>query len=96
MAKTKQLSKDVGDKSRPTQGWNGPQDHRQTAWWEGDNSWSDYSQMEGKQTNCQSPSVWGSLQDLTSGSFNDLENGEESAQNYTVRILSIISGQLGP
>ncbi len=33
--------------------------------------------------NCQSPSVWGSMQDLTSWSFNDHENGEESAQNYT-------------
>ncbi len=30
-----------------------------------------------------SPSVWGSMQDLTSWSFNDHENGEESAQNYT-------------
>ncbi len=36
-----------------------------------------------KQNNCQSPSVWGSMQDLTSWSFNDHENGEESAQNYT-------------
>ncbi len=33
--------------------------------------------------NCQSPSVWGSMQDLTSYSFNDHENGEESAKNYT-------------
>ncbi len=31
----------------------------------------------------QSPSVWGSMQDLTSRSFNDDENDEESAQNYT-------------
>ncbi len=30
-----------------------------------------------------SPSVWGSMQDLTSWSFNDHENGEEPAQNYT-------------
>ncbi len=36
-----------------------------------------------KQNNWQSPSVWGSMQDLTSWSFNDHENGEESAQNYT-------------
>ncbi len=36
-----------------------------------------------KQNNCQSPSVWGSMQDLTSWSFNDHENREESAQNYT-------------
>ncbi len=36
-----------------------------------------------KQNNCQSPSDWGSMQDLTSWSFNDHENGEESAQNCT-------------
>ncbi len=36
-----------------------------------------------KQNNCQSPSDWGSMQDLTSWSFNDHENGEKSAQNYT-------------
>ncbi len=40
--------------------------------------------MEDTQNNCQSRSVWGSMQDLTSWSFNDYENGEESAQNYTV------------
>ncbi len=39
--------------------------------------------MEETQNNCLSPSVWGSMQDLTSWSFNDHENGEESAQNYT-------------
>ncbi len=33
--------------------------------------------------NCQSLSDWGSMQDLTSWSFRDHENGEESAQNYT-------------
>ncbi len=37
-----------------------------------------------KQNNCHSPSDWGSMQDLTSWSFNDHENGEESTQNYTV------------
>ncbi len=37
MVKTKELSKDVRD-CRPTQGWNGLQDHRQEAWWESDNS----------------------------------------------------------
>ncbi len=50
---------------------------------EGDNCWCDYSEMEEIQNNHQSPSVWGSMQDLTSWSFNDHENGEESAQNYT-------------
>ncbi len=70
-----------GQDCRPTQGWNGLQDHRQAAWWERDNSY--YSQMEETQNNSQSPSDWGSMQDLTSWSFNDHENGEESAQNYT-------------
>ncbi len=36
-----------------------------------------------KQNSYQSPSVWGSMQDLTLWSFNDHENGEESAQSYT-------------
>ncbi len=45
--------------------------------------WCDYSQMEETQNNCQSPSDWDSMQDLTSWSFNEHENGEESAQNYT-------------
>ncbi len=71
-----------GQDCRPTQGWNGLQDHRQAAWWEGDNSWCNYSQMEETQNNCQSPSVWRSMQDLTSWSFYDHEKGEESAQNY--------------
>ncbi len=36
-------------------------------WWEDDNnSWCNYSQMEETRNNYQSPSVWGSLQDLTS------------------------------
>ncbi len=39
--------------------------------------------MEETQNNCQSPSDWGSMQYLTSWSFNDHENCEESAQNYT-------------
>ncbi len=72
-----------GQDCRPTQGWNELQNHRQAAPWEGDNSWCDYSQMEETQNNYQSLSVWGSMQDLTSWSFNDHENGEESAQNYT-------------
>ncbi len=36
--------------------------------------------MEETQNNCQSPSDWDSMQDLTSWSFNDHENGEESAR----------------
>ncbi len=39
--------------------------------------------MEETPNNSQSPSDWGSMQDLTSWSFNDYENGEESPQNYT-------------
>ncbi len=69
MAETKELSKDVRDKIVDLQ------DHHQAAWWEGDNSWCDYSQIEETQNN------WGSMQDLTLWSFN--ENGEESAKNYT-------------
>ncbi len=72
-----------GQDCRPTQGWKGLQDHRQAAWWGGDNSWCDYSQMEETQNNCQFPLDWGSMQDLTLWSFNDHDNGEESAQNYT-------------
>ncbi len=40
----------------------------------------DNSQMEETQNNCQSPL---GLQNLTSWSFNDHKNREESAQNYT-------------
>ncbi len=46
MAKNKAVQGCQGQDCRPTQGWNGLQDHRQAAWWEGDNSWCDYSQME--------------------------------------------------
>ena len=35
------------------------------------------------QDDSQSPSVWGSMQDLTSWGINDHEKGEGSAQNYT-------------
>ncbi len=41
-----------GQDCRPTQGWNGLQDHRQAAWWDGDKIRCDYSQMEEKQNNC--------------------------------------------
>lgn len=34
-------------------------------------------------TNSQSPSTWSSMQDVTSWGTNDLENSEETAQNYT-------------
>ncbi len=84
MAKTKELSKDVRDKIVDQH--KAAMDYKTIAkqpWWEGDNSWCDYSQMEETQNNYQSLSVWGSMQDLTSWSFNDHENGEESAQNCT-------------
>ncbi len=81
-----------GQVCRPTQDWNVLQDHRHAAWWEGDNSRCNYLQMEETQNNCQSSSDWGSMKDLTSWSFSDHENGEDSAQNYT----SMISRQLAP
>ncbi len=80
MAETKELSKDVRDKIVDLQ------DHRQAAWWEGDNSWCDYSQIEETQNN------WGSMQDLTLWSFN--ENGEESAKNYTAAIKGTMDGAM--
>ncbi len=83
MAKTEAVQGCQGQDCRPTQGWNGLQVHRQAAWWEGHNSGCDYSQTEETQNNCQSPSDCGSIQDLTSWSFTDHENGEESAQTYT-------------
>ncbi len=42
----------------------------------------DYLEMEEIQ-NHQSPSVWSSMQDLTSWGKDDHEKGEGSAQNYT-------------
>ena len=41
-----------------------------------------------KRNNCQPPSVWGSMQDLTSWSCNDHENGDEASQNYTEELVS--------
>ncbi len=83
MAKTKELSKD--DRDQIINLLKAVMSCKTIAkqLWEGDNSWCDYSQMEETQNNCQSPSVWGSKQDLTSWSFSDHKNGEESAQNYT-------------
>ncbi len=49
----------------------------------GENRWCDCSQMDETLNSRQSPSDWGSMQDLTSCSLNDHENGEESVQNYT-------------
>ncbi len=81
MAKTKELSKDVMDKIVDLH--KAEMDYKTIAKQLRENSWCDYSQMEETQNNYQSPSVWGSMQDLTSWSFNNHENGEESAQNYT-------------
>ncbi len=52
--------------------------------------------MEEKQNNGQSPSIWGSMQDLTSRSFSDHENGWGITPGLHRRILSMISRQLGP
>ncbi len=79
MAKTKELSKDVRDKIVDLH--KAGMGYKTITKQLGDNRWCDYSQMEETQNNCQSPLVWGSMQDLTSWSFNDHENGEESTQN---------------
>ncbi len=81
MAKTKELSKDVMDKIVDLH--KAEMDYKTIAKQLGENSWCDCSQMEETQNNYQSPSVWVYMQDLTSWSFNNHENGEESAQNYT-------------
>jgi len=39
--------------------------------------------VEEAKHDCQSPSDWGSMQDLTSWGLNDPKKGEKSAQNYT-------------
>ena len=39
--------------------------------------------MEEEEYHGQSPTEWGSLQDLTLWSSNDPENSEESVQNFT-------------
>ncbi len=83
MAKTKELSKDVRDKIVDLH--NAGMGYKTIA-----------KQLGEKVTTCviickwkkhkitvNLTSDWGSMQDLTSWSFNDHENGEESAQNYT-------------
>ncbi len=76
MTKTKELSKDVRNKIVD------PHKAYQTAWW-GMTTFGAIIRKWKKQNNCQSPSDWGSMQDLTLWSLNDHENSEESAQNYT-------------
>ncbi len=86
MAKTKELSKDVRDKIVDLH--KAGMGYKTIAKQLGEKVTTVgaiYSQMEETQNNCQSPSDWGSMQDLTSWSFNDHENGEESVQNYTGR-----------
>ncbi len=81
MAKTKDLSKDVKEKILDLhKSGMGYKSITEAAWWD-DNSWCDYSQEI--QNSCQSPSDWESMQDLSSWSFGDDENSEESPQNYT-------------
>ena len=83
MAKTKELSKNVRDKivDLHKAGIDYKTITKQRCEWL-TTVGAIYSQMEETQ-NCQSPSVWGSMQDLTSWSFNDHENGEEGAQINT-------------
>ena len=83
MGKTKELSKDIRDNSKQAQGWDGLQENKQATWWEVNNCWSNYSKMEETQSHRQSPSVWGSMQDLISWDINDDEKGQGSAQYYT-------------
>ncbi len=84
-----------GTNCRPTQGCNRPCQ----ALGEKVKLLCDYSQMEETQNNSQSPSDWGSMQDLTSLSFNDHENGEESQKtigNTTPWRTEILQRLQGP
>ena len=85
-----------GQDYRPAQGWNGLQDHRQAAWWEVDNFWCDYSEMEETKNYHRSPSVWGSTQDLALWGIDDHEKGEGISPELHGRNLLMISRQLGP
>ncbi len=75
MAKTKELSKDVRDKIVDLH--KAGMGYKTIA-----KQLGEKVTTEETQNNCQFPSVWGSMQDITLWSFNDHENGEESAQNY--------------
>ncbi len=77
MTETKELSKDVRDKIVDLHKTG--MDYKTISKQLGEKVTTE----EETQNNSQSPSDWGSMQDLTSWSFNDHENGEESAQNYT-------------
>ncbi len=80
MAKTKELSKDVRDKIVDLhKAGMGYKTITKQLGEKVTTVGATNSQMEETQNNYQSPSVWGSMQDLTSWSFNDHENGEESA-----------------
>ncbi len=83
MAKTKELSKDVRDKIVDLH--KAGKGYKTIAKQLGEKVTTVGSiicnGMEETQYNCQSLSDWGSMQDLTSWSFSDHENGEESAQN---------------
>ncbi len=83
MAKTKELSKDVRDKivDRHKAGMGYKTITKQLG--EKVTTVGAIIHKWKKLNNCQSPLDWGSMQDLTSWSFNDHENDEKSAQNYT-------------
>ncbi len=87
MAKTKELSKDVRDKIVDLDtGWNGLQDHRQAAWWEGFNNWCDYSQMEETQNAVWAMNEWNAFVRVSSilnrAHGKRLRNGVSSAAWY--------------
>ncbi len=96
MTKTTELSRDVRDEIVDLHKAGTGYKPSPSRWWEGDNSWCDYSQTEETQSNGQSPSDWGSMQDLSSWSLNDHENGEGISPELHGSILSMISRQLGP
>ncbi len=92
MTKTKELSKDVRDKivdlHKTGMGY------KTIAKQLGEKETTVYLQMEEIQNNCQSPSDWGSMQDLTSFQWS-WERWGISPELHG-RILSMISRQLGP
>ncbi len=84
MAKTKELSKDVRDKIvDPHKAGMGYKTITKQLGEKMTTVGVIIRKWKKTQNNSQSPSVWGSMQDLTLWNFNDHENGEESAQNYT-------------
>ncbi len=81
MGKTKELSKDIREKIVDLH--KAGMGYKTISKKLGEKETTDYSEMEEIQNNHQSPSVWSSMQDLTSWGKDDHEKDEGSAQNYT-------------